>query len=130
MVGFKELRRKLSDEFGLHNGCVQACHKALSQAPFDEVGPGRLLAAAAVGIFEVREQTARSAGIGVDGMRETLAALRALEPKEEVLLFHFSGATEVFTMFVRERDAEILGCVHVVRDRRLGGASGDWSDPV
>ena len=81
---------------------------------FEELGPGGMSAREAVGTFEIRQRTAAAAGISVDGLAETLATLRELDRDATVLLFHFSGSTRLFTVFVGA-DSRLLGCVRVTR---------------
>jgi hypothetical protein len=69
----------------------------------------------AVGTFRVRSNTSKAAGIETWGFDETLNALAALPPDENVLMFHFSSQRRTFTLFVSESKRTIIGGIRVNR---------------
>lgn len=94
--------------------CVEVLQSVSGSEHFEEFGQGRMTAGEASANFAIREETARRAGIDTCGIPETLAALARTPAREDVLLFHFSGARRLFTVFV-SLDGDVLGCVRVVR---------------
>ena len=79
-------------------------------------GPGRDAAGCLHGTFELRDKTSAASGVTKSGFETTLRALQALDRNDPVLLYHFSGTEKIFTVFVREADRSLVGCVRV--DRR------------
>src|SRR5262245_47690651 len=65
-------------------------------------GPGNEAARTLRSTFTIRAKTSAAAGIGTLGLEATLEQLIALPPEERVVLFPFSGATRIFTVFVKE----------------------------
>lgn len=79
--------------------------------------PGSERAKSLYATFALREKTSAAAGLSKSGFESTLRALRRLAPDERVLLYHFSGSEKVFTVFIREAGARVIGCIRVDRDR-------------
>lgn len=65
--------------------------------------------------FTIRARTSESSGIKTEGLTETVARLTAMAPQAQVLLFHFSGAQRIYSVFLREADEQIIGVVMVER---------------
>jgi hypothetical protein len=109
---------------------LSASQDAVSRALVDDIraarvapvlpGPGREAAHSVRATFSIRARTTVASGISTLGIEETLAHLSALAPEDSVLLFHFSGAKRVFSVFVREADQSIVGVLMV--ERRQDGA--------
>jgi hypothetical protein len=81
-------------------------------------GPGRDAAGILHGTFQIRDKTSTAAGVAKSGLETTLQGLQRLERVDPVLLYHFSGPERVFTVFIREADRSLVGCVRVERSAR------------
>ena len=77
--------------------------------------PGREGARSLSATFAIRARTTAAAGVRTLGLDATVARLTALPPDELILLFHFSGAKRIFSVFVREVDEQVVGVVMVDR---------------
>src|SRR5437762_10866331 len=62
--------------------------------------------------------TTTAAGLTKSGLETTLQGLQRLDREDPVLLYHFSGPERVFTVFIREADRSLVGCVRVERSAR------------
>lgn len=78
-------------------------------------GPGSETAKSLHATFAIRAETSAAAGIRIIGLQIILPRLETLSPEERVLLFHFSGAKRVFSVFVRELDRCTIGILEVER---------------
>jgi hypothetical protein len=79
-------------------------------------GPGRGTARNLHGTFSVRQATAAAACVPTAGFSLTLTSLKELDPAESVLILHFAGVSDVFSLFLTEATSRILGCIWVGRD--------------
>ena len=73
--------------------------------------PGREAARSLYATFSLRAGRASAAGHPVLGIETTLSRLGALAPDANVLLFGFSGQKWLFSVFVHETDAAVLGVI-------------------
>lgn len=83
--------------------------------PLSPESPGREGAGSLSATFAIRSRTTAAAGIRTLGLDTTVTGLRVLAPEDPILLFHFSGAKRIFSVFVREVDLAIVGVVLVER---------------
>jgi hypothetical protein len=125
MMTFAELIAMLRE---CGNGTVEELRSALEVGRIHPVtpGPGRDTAGILHGTFGIRDKTSTAAGATKSGLETTLQGLQRLDREDIVLLYHFSGPERVFTVFIREADRSLVGCVRVDRSdrsQRPGSAS-------
>lgn len=95
--------------------CLGELHRAVSLGrcrPI-EPWPGRLTAGVAAGTYRIRRDTAAAAGVAADGIEGALEGLERREGDEQILLFHFRTEERLYTLFVAERDREVVGCISI-----------------
>jgi hypothetical protein len=124
MMTFNEVVLTLRDS---NSETVSALRRALEAGDVSPVrpGPGREAAGTLRGTFKVREKTSEAAGITRFGFDGALRGLERLDQEELVLVYHFSGNADVFTLFIREADRSLIGCIQVDRRSRTGSNSSD-----
>ena len=117
MMTFAELIATLSES---DDETVEELRSALESGRIHPVtsGPGRDAAGILHGTFRIRDKTSTAAGVTKSGLETTLQGLQRLDREDTVLLYHFTGHERVFTVFVREADRSLVGCVRVDRSER------------
>lgn len=117
LVGLIEASKSASD-------CLRACFDLLSSgsAAFLTDQPGHASVAEALATFSVRKKTTAAAGVVIPGLDLLLARLAQRPARESVLLFHIATDDRVFSVFVAEDAATILGCVCLDRKENTGSA--------
>lgn len=112
---FPEVRRLVA--LGLAKGqLIEECKELIADRSYQELPQGTLTAGDAAKIFSLRRQTTRRGGKDVPGLDDLIKALNGMPSDDKVLLFHFSGREKVFSVFLSQGAAELLGCIRVGRD--------------
>lgn len=117
MIGFERVQ-KLVKEMTTVSG--RACAAALADGSVSEVGsqPGSMRASEARALFSIRMDSARGAGIEINGIEDLLDQLAKMSVGR-VLIYSFSGRTYVFSVFVDELSESIVGCIQIVRRENM-----------
>jgi hypothetical protein len=116
MVSFASLSTRIVlDPAG--DQCLLELQEALKSASVSPIlpGPGALSAHEVRATYDIRARTTAAAGIESCGFETTLLRLANLAAQDTVLLFGFSGHERLFTVFVRQQDETIVGCVRILR---------------
>jgi hypothetical protein len=117
MIDAERLKGMASNSAG-EDGCLREYVNA--SADLRQVGsPGKMTAGDAFRIFSLRARHARDAGIAVSGMERALQSLSELDENEPLLLFHFTGDSRTFTIFVSAEDECLIGCLAVPSRRAI-----------
>jgi hypothetical protein len=101
-----------------------ACKVALDESVTVEA-TGSLPVHEALRIYRIKASSAKSAGIDVRGVDQTLTRLQEQDRSGTVVLFAFENAIRHFIMFILESDESFIGCMSVPR-RPHRVAPPDW----
>jgi hypothetical protein len=115
----KHIIARASDDDECAKGFMEALDVGLS--PLLPIG--HLTAQEALFIFRGRVRSARAAGVDVHGVERTLTRLELCDPKDMVLLSHWTSETNTFTAFVSD-GYRFIGCVSL--PRRSPDPNLDW----
>ncbi len=115
MTAFSEVRKLVLESAGADRAISELRLVLQAGGTVDEIGPGRLSAHDAHAIYEIRQRTARTAGVPIWGSDDLLAALHRLPRDRQLELFHFGTSDRRFTVLVDPETRSILGCASVPR---------------
>lgn len=94
---------------------------ANGDVPETDQRAGRESAGTLRATFKIRRDAVANAGVAIAGMDDFLRALGRLDYNDIVEVFHFVAPETAYSIFIRESDDAMLGCIRL--DRRARNAT-------